>query len=291
MPPIEIFFCYSHKDDKSRQELTKHLSILKRQGVISDWHDRKILPGSEWDKEIDDHVNTASIILLLISADFLNSDYCYDKEMGRALQRHETGEARVIPIILRHVDWKGALFAKLQALPIDGISIDNKRWKNRDEAFENVTRGIRAAVEAIRAKEDQADKSGRKKAKTAGSESMKVFIACDNLGDKQIAGILSRTGNSLNQSNIRNVIADPVRESLPLTISPIIAICQTSKGNPFKNIKKYVNLEHKSLIQILLPGGNKAELPLRNAPIFDLTADSSEEIDRLVEFIKAGREK
>ena len=119
--PIEVFFSYSHKDERYREELIKALGILKRQGVVREWHDRMIAAGTEWKGQIDDHLNTAGVILLLISADFVASDYCYDVEMARALERHDKGEARVIPVILRPVDaWHEAPFGKLQALPRDG---------------------------------------------------------------------------------------------------------------------------------------------------------------------------
>ena len=144
---IEVFFSYSHKDEELRDQLEKHLSILKRQGVITGWHDRRIGAGREWEGEIDKHLNTADVILLLISADFLASDYCYDVEMKRAMERHEAGETRVIPVILRPVDWKGAPFGKLQALPKDAKPVTS--WPNRDEAFTDVAQGIRAAVEEL----------------------------------------------------------------------------------------------------------------------------------------------
>ena len=142
--PIEIFYSYSHRDEELRDELEKHLSILKRKGVIQGWHDRRIGAGKEWEGEINTHLNTADVILLLISADFLASDYCYDVEMRRAMERHEAGEACVIPVILRPVDWKGAPFGKLQALPMDAVPVTE--WPNRDKAFLNVAKGIRAAV-------------------------------------------------------------------------------------------------------------------------------------------------
>src|SRR5947209_17543230 len=116
---IEIFLCYAREDDALRQGLEKHLRVLRRQGIINLWHDRDISAGTEWEREIDNHLNTARLILLLISPDFLDSDYCYSKEMGRAMERHELGEARVIPIILRHVYWHKTPFGKLQALPTD----------------------------------------------------------------------------------------------------------------------------------------------------------------------------
>lgn len=87
---VEIFYSYSHKDEKLRDRLEKHLSILKREGVISGWHDRKITGGKEWAGQIDEHLNSAHIILLLVSADFVASDYCYDVEVKRAMERHET---------------------------------------------------------------------------------------------------------------------------------------------------------------------------------------------------------
>src|SRR5260221_9866333 len=95
--PLSVFIAYAHEDELLRQQLETHLSLLHRQGLISEWHDRDILPGAEWAREIDARLETASIILLLISADFLASDYCYELEMQRALERHKRGEARVIP--------------------------------------------------------------------------------------------------------------------------------------------------------------------------------------------------
>src|SRR3712207_6086178 len=97
--PIEIFFSYSHKDEEMRNELIKHLSLLRRQGMITCWHNRMIIAGSEWANEIDKHLGTAQIILLLISSDFLASEYCYSIEMKHAMSRHKNGEAIVIPII------------------------------------------------------------------------------------------------------------------------------------------------------------------------------------------------
>lgn len=146
--PIEVFFSYAHKDEELKNELVKHLSILKRQGVITAWHDREITAGTEWAGEIDKHLNAADVILLLISSDFLASDYCYDIELERAMERHATGEACVIPVILRDVDWRGAVFGKLQALPKNANPVATSA--NRDQAFADVARGIRKAVEELK---------------------------------------------------------------------------------------------------------------------------------------------
>lgn len=92
-----LFFSYSHVDEAHRNQLEKHLSALKHQGLLDTWHDRRIIAGQEFDQEIDAHLDTADVILLLISSDFLASDYCYKREMTRAMERHAARDAIVIP--------------------------------------------------------------------------------------------------------------------------------------------------------------------------------------------------
>lgn len=147
---IELFVSYAHEDEELWNELSKHLSNLKRRNVISVWHDRQIGAGREWKNEIDAHLNTAHIILLLVSADFLASDYCYDVELEKAMERHKAQEARVIPVILRDCDLEHSVFSTLNYLPTDGKPVTNpKYWSTRDEAFRNVAEGIRHAVEEL----------------------------------------------------------------------------------------------------------------------------------------------
>ncbi len=146
--PLEVFFSYAHEDDDLRRQLVEHLSTLQRQGVIADWHDRRIQAGQRWGDEIDEHLGSARIILLLISPSFMASDYCYEQEMTRALEREASGEARVVPVILRPVDLEGTRFSKLQALPRDATPITS--WENRDEAFLDVARGIRRLAAELR---------------------------------------------------------------------------------------------------------------------------------------------
>src|SRR5215470_2097339 len=112
--PIEVFFSYAHRDEALRNDLAEHLRLLERQSIITGWHDRRLTGGTEWAGAIDEHLRDAQIILLLVSAAFLASDYCYDVELRHAIDRHESGEARVIPVILRPVDWHSASFGKLQ---------------------------------------------------------------------------------------------------------------------------------------------------------------------------------
>jgi len=145
---VSVFYSYSHRDEALRDELEKHLAMLKREGYITQWHDRKIDAGEVWETRIDDELEAAQVILLLVSSDFLASDYCYDVEMKRALEKHEAGESRVIPIVLRSCDWSLAPFGKLQALPKDAMAVTS--WANQDEALTDVAKGIRKVIDGIR---------------------------------------------------------------------------------------------------------------------------------------------
>jgi hypothetical protein len=139
---VALFYSYSHVDEALRQELETHLALLRRQGVIREWHDRKLLPGTELDAAIDAELDRADVILLLVSPDFLASDYCYDREMIRALERHRLNQATVVPILIRPVDFMESPFAKLLALPTDAKPVTT--WANRDEAWLSVAHGIRS---------------------------------------------------------------------------------------------------------------------------------------------------
>ncbi len=146
--PVDLFYSYAHEDEKLRDELDGHLALLRRKGVIRPWHDRGIVPGQQWDEAIDRELSTADLILLLVSMDFLNSDYIWGKELATAIERARRGDASVIPVLLRAVDIEDAPFAHLQGLPTDLRPVTS--WPNRDEAWTDVAKGIRRAVEAIR---------------------------------------------------------------------------------------------------------------------------------------------
>ena len=139
-----VFFSYCHADEELRNQLEKQLAILKRQGVIETWHDRRIGAGEELDSAISAELESSDIILLLVSADFLNSDYCYEIEMTRAMERHAAGDAIVIPVILRSCLWTDAPFGKLNATPPDGKAV--MQWPDRDVAFTEVAKAIKGAA-------------------------------------------------------------------------------------------------------------------------------------------------
>jgi hypothetical protein len=138
---------YAHRDERLRDELEKHLSPLKRSALIENWYDRRITPGSVLHMAIDAHLATADLVLLLISPDFINSDYCYQREMRAALQRHRRGQARIIPVILRPVDWQETPIGRLLATPRDGKPVT--KWHRRDDALLDVATSIRRAVQDI----------------------------------------------------------------------------------------------------------------------------------------------
>lgn len=145
--PAQLFFSYSHKDERLRKQLENHLSTLKREQLISEWHDQEITAGTRWRGAIDEHLKSAKVILLLVSADFLASDYCNDVELKQAMEQDRRGSARVIPVILRPCDWKTAIFAELQALPTGGKPVI--KWKPLDDAFLNIVEGIRKALDGM----------------------------------------------------------------------------------------------------------------------------------------------
>ncbi|MEM7248235.1 MAG: SUMF1/EgtB/PvdO family nonheme iron enzyme [Acidobacteriota bacterium] len=144
--PVRAFISYSHRDEGLREELEAHLALLRRTGMLEAWTDRKILPGDEWKGEIHDALEAAELVLLLVSADFVASDYCFDVEMGRALERHAAGEARVVPIIVRPCEWHQSDIGKLQAVPQDGKPVTT--WSNRDEAWLNVAQRLRGLLKS-----------------------------------------------------------------------------------------------------------------------------------------------
>lgn len=154
---VKVFLSYAHEDQRLWKALRKHLKILERLGVVQTWHDGQIGAGDDWAKEIFDQLNSANIILLLISSNFIASDYCYDQELRRAMERHDAGEARVIPIILSPVAWKKAPFGALQALPREGKPVTI--WDNRDQAYEDIVNGIQKEIERLGVVEQKVEDS------------------------------------------------------------------------------------------------------------------------------------
>jgi hypothetical protein len=149
--PTRAFISYSHRDDEFRHQLLAHLAPLRQSGSMVEWHDRKLEPGDDWNASIDERLGAASLFLLLVSADFLASDYCQTVELKRALQRQRRGEVRVIPVIVRACDWRQTELGKLQALPARGRAIASSA--HPDEAWTEVVQGVSRILEAMRQSE------------------------------------------------------------------------------------------------------------------------------------------
>jgi len=148
--PVSVFTSYAHKDEEFREELDVHLAMVKRHKAVTVWNDREIQAGEEWDSAIKDELNTADIILLLVSPRFLASRYIFDVEIKTALERHEKKDAIVVPIILKPCDWTQTEFAKLQALPRNAKPINT--WDDMDEALLFTVKGIKQVISAVQAR-------------------------------------------------------------------------------------------------------------------------------------------
>ena len=141
---IQLFFSYSHKDEAFRNELENHLTLLKHQGIISTWYDGCISAGSDFEEAINSELDSSQIILLLVSSNFIASDYCYNKEMGHALKKNKEGSAVVIPVIIHPCDWQDTPFGVLRATPTDGKAVS--MFDNRHEAFTIIAKDVRRAI-------------------------------------------------------------------------------------------------------------------------------------------------
>jgi len=148
---LKAFISYAHEDEAMKNDLDKHLISLKRSDKIDVWQDRMLMAGTEWDSTIKKELEEADMILLLISVDFISSQYIWDKELKTALQKHENGTARIIPVILRECDWHDMPFAKLQALPTGAEPVT--RFPDKDQAYTNIAKEIARVADFLISKQ------------------------------------------------------------------------------------------------------------------------------------------
>ena len=146
---LNIFLSYSHKDEELKEQLDTHLAALKRNNLIQTWNDRAILTGEEWDIAIKTQLAQADIILLLVSANFIASEYIWKVEITEAMKRHDNKEVVVVPVFIKPCDWKGMPFEKLQGLPKDAIPVT--KHDDRDEVLMTIAKSIRTLVERLTA--------------------------------------------------------------------------------------------------------------------------------------------
>lgn len=221
---MQLFISYAHADEPHRQKLGKHLSGLRRDGLLDDWHDRKIAAGTEWKGQIADHLNAADVILLLVSADFLASDYCWDVEMKRALERHDEKSARVIPVIVRDCDWKKTPFGKIQAIPANGCPVT--RHRDRDRVWTEVAKCLRTIAsesnctprDVALSSQSIADESSTRFATDAESMEVELIIErdYDQFSSREQESLLRAIGSLLRVGNLR--VTKKRRNSVSLTI-------------------------------------------------------------------------
>lgn len=275
---VELFISYSHRDEKLRQQLDKHLASLKRQKVIDTWHDRKIEAGMEWAKQIDDSLNQADIILLLISPDFISSNYCSEIEMKQAIKRHEAGEAIVVPIILEPCDWTCVSFSKYQAFPKNAKPITT--WTNANEAFLDVIQGIRTVAERLFEQRQQKFKE-KKAAQERYLKKFEEVLSCDrdrSICDEEISIPGQDTLNEL-------------REELRLTPEEASEL-QNHAFEPYKKYKGNLQKYEKTFLKVIqrkypLSDESKEALKLRQRDLGIKTEDAEKIEKRILAQAKA----
>jgi len=230
---IEVFCSYSHKDEALREEFDTHVAMLKRR-LVQVWHDRNISAGGEWAGEIDEHLNSSDIITLFVSADFLNSEYCYDKEVTQAMVRQSQKEAVVVPIIVRPCDWKDAPFGSLQAIPTDGRPVT--KWSNRDEAWTDVVLKLKITVMEVlqrvqaRLKEQIKSEPGSLSLDTVGAQGYRDAIAFFKPEEAQRA----------RQQMLRWQILQDTQKKIFEIQQEVTARASASKDDKFKAWDKFV---------------------------------------------------
>ena len=205
--PVTLFYSYAHEDEALRNELQDHLMILERRGVIKSWHDRAIIAGHDWNQEIDEHLRGAELVLLLISKDFIASDYIMGAELSLAMERQRNREAVVVPIMLRQVDLQpedeedmpfvGLL--KGQGLPRDLKPVTS--WPNRDEAWTNVASGLRATVKEINARRPAAPPVSRSRGMPQ-ARAPRVYLPDAELEPSLLTDLLSDVTTRIGNANI-----------------------------------------------------------------------------------------
>ncbi|MFM9087676.1 MAG: toll/interleukin-1 receptor domain-containing protein, partial [Cyanobium sp.] len=146
--PLKVFISYAHEDSPWVEKLKSHLSLMERQGILKVWHDRCLTAGEHWAEAIDHALAEAQIVLLLISPDFMNSDYCFGKEMQEALAREQRKDAVVVPVLMRPCDWESAPFAKSNVVPSDNRPVSTHPG-GEDEALALVAGELRRLAKKL----------------------------------------------------------------------------------------------------------------------------------------------
>jgi len=214
--PLRVFISYTHRDRILKDELREHLAPLRRAGLLADWHDRDITAGQEWKGEINENLERAQVVLLLISSGFLNSAYCMDIEMQRAMERHDEGKARVIPIIIRPCRWQSSAFARLQLTPTDARPVT--RWRSHDEGWLVVVQDIERSANQFRSS-TTAERKRQNKQITASADNQTSSTGARK-ADRPPATKPSTPATPAQSQSPRTVRAQPKKAPAALHVPP-----------------------------------------------------------------------
>ena len=180
--PVQVLLLYTHKDARFRDDLMASLIPLERQGLIMFYEERIITPGTEWAAEMNKRLASTQLILLLISPDFLASDYVWSNELKHILRRAKAGEILVIPIIVRAADWHNSPYGMFRPLPSNEVPVH--AWTSRDEAYVDIAQGIQTAVEAFNLRRQERPRSepdtAQTKQKASATNRWPVRTGTDN---------------------------------------------------------------------------------------------------------------
>lgn len=157
--PVDLFISYSSADRDALTRLRTHLRPLEREGLITPWSDRLLLVGDKFDERIKAELRKARLIAMILSPDFLASEYVNDVELEIAVQRHQEGTARIIPIVYRQCRWRNTPLGHLQATPTDGRPVLSASWTDKDEAWNVVTDDVARAVSSLSDPLDRSDET------------------------------------------------------------------------------------------------------------------------------------
>lgn len=223
----KLFISYSHEDEVYKNKLLTHLTMLKRDGLIEPWNDRTIMAGEDFSAAIDGELAKADIIVLLVSANFIQSAYCYSREMMRAMELHRSGRAHVVPVIVRPCEWQTSPFGALTATPKDGQAITT--WSNDDQAYLDVARAIRRIVEK-REGASAPDAAERTVRKTRSRLPLRISAAVAALS-MAVAAVYWQRGNEKAPSAAQPLAAVPPATAPPPTTTGQPAVDAPRTGN------------------------------------------------------------
>jgi len=227
--PLEIFISYSHKDENYLDDFQTHLSTLKRKELIEVWTDKGITPGQEWDSQIKGNLETADIIIFLVSPDFIASDYIHDIEIEKAIEKYKRGENVIIPIVIRTCDFGSLEIAKFQALPKGAKPVST--WADKDEVWSDVVNQLKLVVQNVAKK--KADASINSQTQSNSTNSNNTANNSSNSSDGSSQTPQNDDDLLVTISKLRRVIA---KDEIEPVIEKMLDITESLDSNLYSNV-------------------------------------------------------